>query len=74
MKVEIIKTINRGWGLRCKRDLNRGEFIDTYRGEIITSEEADERGKDMTHDENNFLFDFDKFARTGVFDESRQYV
>ncbi|KAL9123606.1 MAG: hypothetical protein Q9217_006977, partial [Psora testacea] len=74
VKLEIFKTKNRGWGLRCKDDLKQGQFIETYRGEIITSEEADKRGKDLTHDQANFLFDFDKFAGTILFDESRQYV
>ncbi|KAL9100947.1 MAG: hypothetical protein Q9163_003746 [Psora crenata] len=74
VKVEIFKTKDRGWGLRCKEDLKKGQFIDTYRGEIITSEEADKRGKTLTHDQANFLFDFDKFVGTILFDQSRQYV
>ena len=61
-------------GLRSREDLNRGQFIETYRGEIITSDEADKRGQTLTHDQANFLFDFDKFAGTILFDESRQYV
>ena len=61
-------------GLRCKDDLKRGQFIDTYRGEIITSEEADRRGEQLTSDRPNFFFDFDKFAEDESFDESRQYV
>ena len=33
--------------------------MDTYRGEIITTDEADQRKKGA--DEDNYLFDFDKF-------------
>ncbi|MDI1490658.1 MAG: hypothetical protein OHK93_001862 [Ramalina farinacea] len=61
-------------GLRCKRDLQRGQFIDTYRGEIITSDEANRRGQDLTEDENNFFFDYDKFRDTGAFETHRDYV
>ncbi|KAK4974846.1 hypothetical protein LTR28_009691 [Elasticomyces elasticus] len=41
--LEIFKTKNRGWGLRCVEPLKEGQFIDTYRGEIITCAEADRR-------------------------------
>lgn len=30
----------RGWGLRCSRDLRAGEFVCEYAGEVITTEEA----------------------------------
>ena len=48
-------------GLRCKVDLKKGQFIDTYRGEIITSEEANNRGKVRSLEQENYLFDLDKF-------------
>ena len=54
--------------------MKKGQFIDTYRGEIISTEEADKRGKQLASGHPNFLFDFDKFAETEYFDESRQYV
>ncbi|KAL9629242.1 MAG: hypothetical protein Q9164_006961, partial [Protoblastenia rupestris] len=60
--------------LRSREPLKRGQFIDTYRGEIITSTAADTRSANLTHDQSNFLFDFDKFAGTILFDETRQYV
>jgi len=41
--------------------LQRGQFIDTYRGEIITTEESDRRSKTRNPDEGNYLMDFDKF-------------
>ena len=30
----------RGWGLRCARDMREGEFVCEYAGEVITTEEA----------------------------------
>ncbi|KAL8932733.1 MAG: hypothetical protein Q9211_006152 [Gyalolechia sp. 1 TL-2023] len=60
--LEIFKTPNRGWGLRCLFDLQKGEFIDTYRGEIITVEEANARGMSRSADEGNYFMNFDKFT------------
>ena len=60
--LEIFKTTNRGWGLRCPVDLEEGQFIDTYRGEVITQEEANVRdipGK------ASYLFNLDKFVEIG---------
>lgn len=60
VSLEVFKTSNgRGWGLRCGQNLQEGQFVDTYRGEIITTEEADKRKKGANED--NYLFDFDKF-------------
>ena len=48
-------------GLRCPIILRKGDFIDTYRGEVITNEEADRRGKERAR-ECNYLMDLDKFT------------
>ncbi|KAB8339195.1 hypothetical protein FH972_022129 [Carpinus fangiana] len=59
--LEIFRTSNgRGWGLRCKVDLRPGQFIDTYRGEVITGSEADLR--ETQHKSASYLFTLDKFA------------
>lgn len=42
--------------------LRKGEFIDTYRGEIITREEADDRGTKRSTDQANYFMNFDKFC------------
>ncbi|KAI4096599.1 MAG: hypothetical protein L6R37_006925, partial [Teloschistes peruensis] len=57
-------------GCECRKDngrniglhLHKGEFIDTYRGEIITADETTKRGNERTQDEGNYLMDFDKFT------------
>ncbi|KAI4170475.1 MAG: hypothetical protein LQ343_004978 [Gyalolechia ehrenbergii] len=49
-------------GLRCLVDLQKGDFIDTYRGEIITVEEANARGVNRSADEGNYFMNFDKFT------------
>ncbi|KAL1773017.1 histone-lysine N-methyltransferase NSD3 isoform X3 [Sigmodon hispidus] len=37
---EIIKTERRGWGLRTKRNIKKGEFVNEYVGELIDEEEC----------------------------------
>ncbi|KAI4189667.1 MAG: hypothetical protein L6R41_001327 [Letrouitia leprolyta] len=60
--LEIFKTTNRGWGLRCLVDLTKGSFVDTYRGEIITVEEANARASKRSADEGNYFMNFDKWT------------
>ncbi|KAL8662201.1 MAG: hypothetical protein Q9168_008294 [Polycauliona sp. 1 TL-2023] len=62
VELEIFKTENRGWGLRCPVALRKGDFIDTYRGEIISVLEADERALKRSADEANYFFNYDKFC------------
>jgi len=59
--LEIFKTTNRGWGLRCPVNIQKGQFIDTYRGEIITNEEATHR-EDCAGkiDKQSYLYSLDK--------------
>lgn len=47
-------------------EIKKGQFIDTYRGEIITNDEAEIRGQQRNHDPNNYLMDMDKFCEKYV--------
>lgn len=47
-------------GLRCPETLHKGQFIDTYRGEIITDEEAVKREQKRSLNDNNYLMNLDK--------------
>lgn len=59
----IFKTRDgRGWGVYCKKNLVQGEFIDTYLGEVITSEEADRRERAGGMEKNSYLYSLDKFV------------
>jgi [histone H3]-lysine9 N-trimethyltransferase SUV39H len=74
--LEIFKTKNRGWGLRSPVQIRKGQFVDTYRGEVITDEEATQReasvrtssGETISHGSRvseaskvSYLFSLDKF-------------
>jgi histone-lysine N-methyltransferase SUV39H len=62
VEVEIFKTASgRGWGLRCRQDLHQGQFIDTYRGEVITDEEATRREDTSSKAKASYLYSLDKF-------------
>lgn len=67
--LEIFKTKNRGWGLRCLVDLRRGQFIDTYVGEIITNAEADRREESSGPGKASYLFSLDKFVDEDLLEE-----
>ncbi|XP_034105624.1 histone-lysine N-methyltransferase eggless [Drosophila albomicans] len=46
MKLQVFKTSNRGWGLRCVNDIPRGAFICIYAGHMLTETMANEGGLD----------------------------
>ncbi|RVD83025.1 uncharacterized protein DFL_007429 [Arthrobotrys flagrans] len=60
--LEIFKTEHKGWGLRCPIDLDAGQFIDRYIGEVITEHEAERRTKIQENRGLTYLFDLDKFV------------
>lgn len=65
VELEIFKTSSgRGWGLRCKQDLHQGQFIDTYRGEVITDDEANRREEISSKAKASYLYSLDKFEET----------
>ena len=64
MELDIFKTPNRGWALRALQDIHAGQFIDTYRGEIITDAEATRREEAGSKAKASYLYSLDKFAET----------
>ncbi|KAI8941392.1 hypothetical protein NX059_002615 [Plenodomus lindquistii] len=76
VEVEIFRTEGgRGWGLRCKSDLHQGQFIDTYRGEVITDAEATIREEVSSKAKMSYLYSLDKFKDSeGLADEDIRVV
>ncbi|KAN0117193.1 SET domain containing protein [Hyaloscypha variabilis] len=60
--IEIFKTKDgRGFGVRAREDIRKGQFIDRYVGEIITPEEANRRRDTAKYRKDLYLFALDKF-------------
>lgn len=60
MKLCIFRTANgRGWGVKTLRAIPKGSFVTQYVGEVITSEEAEKRGKEYDAAGRTYLFDLD---------------
>lgn len=56
----IYKTPNGcGWGVRTEKLIGEGQFITEYIGEVITGEEAENRGKIYDVQGRTYLFDLD---------------
>ena len=63
IRLEIFHTGSRGFGLRSPDYVHRGQFIDTYLGEVITSAEADLREEAASlHINPSYLFALDWFT------------
>ncbi|AEO55063.1 hypothetical protein MYCTH_2086155 [Thermothelomyces thermophilus ATCC 42464] len=62
--LQIFRTPDRGWGVRCPVDIKEGQFVDKYLGEIISSREADRRRAEATVSRRKdvYLFALDKFS------------
>ncbi|KAK3908892.1 Histone-lysine N-methyltransferase SUV39H2 [Frankliniella fusca] len=60
VKLCIFRTSDgRGWGLKAGERIERGQFLTTYLGEIITSEEAAKRDENYEKTGLSYLFDLD---------------
>lgn len=45
LKLQVFKTGNRGWGLRCLNDVPKGSFICCYAGHLLSEQHANEAGQ-----------------------------
>ena len=57
-KIELIKTRQKGWGVRAKTRIPAGTFLGVYAGELITELEAERRGETYAAG-RTYLFDCD---------------
>ncbi|EHK26949.1 uncharacterized protein TRIVIDRAFT_217556 [Trichoderma virens Gv29-8] len=62
--LQIFRTDDRGWGVRTQVAIKKGQFVDRYLGEIITSAEADRRraASAISKRKDVYLFALDKFT------------
>jgi len=54
--LQLFKTKNKGWGVRCLNDITKGAFICCYIGNILTDDNATEQGKNYG---DEYLADLD---------------
>lgn len=47
IKLQVFKTVNRGWGIRCLNDIPRGSFVCCYAGNLLTEQSANEAGENL---------------------------
>ena len=47
VRLELFKTYNKGWGVRCLDDLPKGTFIAIYSGHIMSEEESNLRAAEF---------------------------
>lgn len=62
--LQIFRTPDRGWGVHAQAAIKKGQFVDRYYGEIITSAEADRRRTAAAFSQRKdvYLFALDKFT------------
>mmetsp|Transcript_6720 Transcript_6720/g.17148 ORF Transcript_6720/g.17148 Transcript_6720/m.17148 type:complete len:602 (+) Transcript_6720:103-1908(+) len=58
LPLEVFKTKERGWGVRCSAAISAGAFICDYAGEVISSGAAEARSSAASA----YLFDLDHFS------------
>lgn len=56
LKLQVFKTTNRGWGIRCLNDIPQGAFICIYAGSLLTEQRANEGGM---NDGDEYLAELD---------------
>ncbi|XP_026854910.2 histone-lysine N-methyltransferase SETDB1-B isoform X2 [Electrophorus electricus] len=47
VRLQLFKTQNKGWGIRCLDDVAKGSFVCIYAGKILTDDIADKEGQEM---------------------------
>ena len=62
----IFRTENRGWGVKSVAHIPKGTFLAAYVGEVISDDEAEERGRDNSAQGLTYLFDLDYWSDLGT--------
>lgn len=53
--MQVFKTVDKGYGLRCTQHITKGQFVAEYAGEVISANEAKERATSYNR-LNNYMF------------------
>lgn len=60
-KIDLFKTINKGWGVRARVPIPKGTYLGMYSGELITDHESERRGFLYNDIGRTYLFDLDGY-------------
>jgi hypothetical protein len=63
LRLQVFRTVNKGWGVRCLDDVRAGSFICTYEGELLKDEDAERRGQEKC---DEYIMNLDLQLRTKV--------
>jgi len=55
LKLQVFKTKYKGWGLRTLEFIKKFTFVCEYAGELISTQEAQKRAIELTHETGNYL-------------------
>ncbi|XP_072238928.1 histone-lysine N-methyltransferase SETMAR [Leuresthes tenuis] len=70
LRLEVYRTMNRGWGARTLQRIPRGTFVCEYAGEVISFEEARRRQLAQRSEENNYIIAVREHAGTSSITET----
>lgn len=68
VKVSLIRTKSRGWGVRAEENLKRGTFVGVYSGELVSAKSSSQRQDDT------YFFNLSGSETLSVEDSNDQYV
>ncbi|CAM6129157.1 unnamed protein product [Calypogeia fissa] len=64
VKLEVFKTMQKGWAVRAAQMIPRGTFVCEYLGEVLHDEEANKRGERYDQVGCSYLYDIDAHLDT----------
>ncbi|XP_077988570.1 histone-lysine N-methyltransferase SETMAR-like [Glandiceps talaboti] len=64
-RVEVIRTEQKGWGLKALENIPRNRFVCEYAGEVLGYKEAHRRAVNMTEDDPNYILILKEHLQNG---------
>lgn len=61
LELEVFKTSEKGWGVRCLVGIPKGTFVSCYRGELLDPTGSERRGRECDRLGETYLFDLDEW-------------
>ncbi|XP_034023349.1 histone-lysine N-methyltransferase SETMAR [Thalassophryne amazonica] len=65
LRLEVCRTIHKGWGVRTLQPIPHGTFVCEYAGEVISFKEARRRQQAQKYEDNNYIIAVREHAGKG---------